>query len=338
MKQIVITKAGGPEVLQLKEVKTVNPKPAEVQIDVRAAGVNFADILARKGMYPDAPKIPCVVGYEVAGVVSAIGENVDSSWMGKEVLALTRFHGYADTVNVPVSQVYEKPQNLSFEQAAAIPVVYVTAWQLLVSMGGLKPGETVLVHNAGGGVGLAALDIIKHIGGRAIGTASAGKHNVLKERGYDNLIDYRTQDWFDKVMKHTDNKGVELIIDPIGGEHWKKSYKALRATGRLGMFGISSATEASGGRLLGLLKVVLSMPKFSPISLMNDNRSVFGVNLGHMWHEPEMVRVWFEAILNGAREGWIRPHVDKVIKFEEAAQAHQYIEDRKNIGKVILTP
>ncbi len=338
MKQILITKAGAPDVLQLQEVETPKPKTDQVQIDVRAAGINFADILARKGMYPDAPKIPCVVGYEVSGVVSAVGDNVDESWLGKEVLSLTRFGGYSDVVNVPAHQIFEKPDALTFEQAASIPVVYLTAWQLLVSMGGLQKGETALVHNAGGGVGLAALDIIKHSGGTAIGTASARKHEFLKNRGYDVLIDYRTQDWLAEVMTYTDGKGVELIIDPIGGDNWTKSFKALRATGRLGMFGISSATEAAGGKVFGLLKVVLSMPKFSPIPLMNDNRGVFGVNLGHMWHEPEKVDVWFETILNGVRDGWVRPQVDKVFAFEKAAQAHQYIEDRKNIGKVILVP
>jgi synaptic vesicle membrane protein VAT-1 len=337
MKQIIITKAGSPDVLQLQEKPDPQPKAGELLIRVRAAGINFADILARKGMYPDAPKLPCVVGYEVSGIVESVGEGVDSSWIDKPVIALTRFSGYSDVVVVPEHQVFEKSDKLSFDEAAAIPVNYVTAWQLLVAMGGLEAKETVLVHNAGGGVGLAALDIIKHFGARAIGTASAGKHDFLKQRGYDHLIDYRNQDWSKALQEITDGKGVELIIDPLGGSNWKKSYAALRHTGRLGVFGVSTLTEG-GNKLIGTIKFMLSLPKFNPLSLMNRNRGVFGVNVGHLWHESEKVNQWFGHILNGVEEGWIKPHIDHTFKFEEAGKAHQYIEDRKNIGKVILAP
>jgi len=337
MKQIVITKAGEPKVLKVQEKPDPQPHAHELLIHVRAAGVNFADILARKGIYPDAPKIPCVVGYEVSGVVKEVGDGVDASWLGKPVLALTRFGGYADMVVVPVRQVFEKSQKISFDQAAAIPVNYLTAWQLLVAMGGIKPEETVLVHNAGGGVGLAALDIIKHVGAKAIGTASARKHDFLKQRGYDHLIDYRTQDWPAALQEITDGKGVELILDPLGGSNWKKSYAALRHTGRLGMFGVSTLTEG-GSKIFSMIRFLLSLPKFNPLSLMNRNRGVFGVNMGHLWHEPDKVNEWFRQLLIGVEEGWITPHVDRTFKFEEAAEAHQYIEDRQNIGKVILAP
>lgn len=335
MRQIVIPKYGDPDVLQIRESETPPPPTGHLQIRVHAAGINFADILARKGLYPDAPKAPCVVGYEVAGVVQAVGTDRDDSWIGQPVLALTQFGGYSDVVNVPAAQVFEKPEVLSFEQAAGVPVVYLTAWQLLVAMGGLQAGETVLVHNAGGGVGLAALDIIKHIGGTAIGTASRHKHEFLRDRGYDHVIDYRTQDWFKEVMRITDNKGVELIIDPLGSAHWKQDYKALRHTGRLGMFGVSSLTE-SGGKVWNLLKFILSLPRFSPLSLMNHNRSVYGVNIGHLWHESEKVGSWFSSLLQGVNNGWLRPHVDRTFPFEAAAEAHRYIENRKNVGKVVL--
>lgn len=337
MKHIVITKSGAPDVLQVQNKPDPQPKSGELLIRVHAAGINFADILARKGMYPDAPKIPCVVGYEVSGIVEAVGNGVDASWIGKPVIALTRFGGYADVVLVPEHQVFKKSDKLSFGEAAAIPVNYVTAWQLLVAMGGLQEEETVLVHNAGGGVGLAALDIIKHFGGRAIGTASAGKHDFLKHRGYDHLIDYRSRDWSEALLEITDGNGVELIIDPLGGANWKKSYAALRHTGRMGVFGVSTLTEGSN-KYIGMIKFMLSLPKFNPLSLMNRNRGVFGVNVGHLWHEPEKVNKWFSHILRGVEEGWINPHVDRTFKFEEAGLAHQYIEDRKNIGKVILAP
>lgn len=338
MKQIVITGHGGPEKLKLQEAPDPAPGAGAVRIQVKASGINFADILARRGLYPDAPKFPAVVGYEVAGTVNALGSGVNPFWLGAEVFALTRFGGYSDVVVVPVDQVFERPASLGHEQCAAIPVNYLTAWQLLVVMGSLSKEETVLIHNAGGGVGLAAIDIARHVGARIIGTASAGKHAFLKDRGLHEAIDYRTQDWSVTLDTLTQGRGVELIIDPLGGTHWKKSWKALRSTGRLGMFGISAATES---RLLGplrLLPLAVGMPFFHPVSLMNRNRSAFGVNLGHMWHEPAKIRTWMDALLQGVKDGWVRPHVDKAFSFAQAGEAHAYLEARKNIGKVVLRP
>lgn len=338
MKQIFISGHGGPEKLELREAADPSPKEGELRIRVAASGINFADVLARQGLYPDAPKVPCVVGYEVSGTVDAVGPGVDQGWQGKEVFGLTRFGGYADVVTVPANQVFEKPASLSHEQAAAIPVNYLTAWQLLVVMGALSADETVLVHNAGGGVGLAAIDIARHVGATIFGTASPGKHDFLGQRGLHEAIDYRGKDWTQEVDRLTGGKGVELITDPLGGSHWKKSYAALRSTGRLGMFGISSASESKLLGPLKLLKTAAGMPFFHPIPLMNNNRSVFGVNLGHMWHETDKIRVWMEALLRGVADGWVRPHVDSAFSFEQAGEAQAYIEARKNIGKVVLTP
>ena len=339
MKQLTYLKSGGYEVLEVQEVPDLTPKNDEVLIQVKAAGLNFADILARKGQYPDGPKTPCVMGYEVSGIVAEVGPNASKEWIGKEVIALCRFRGQAEQVLVKEMQVYEKPKKLNFEEAAAIPVNYLTAWVLMVTMGGLSPDESILIHNAGGGVGIAALDIAKHIGATTYGTASAGKHKFLAERGLNHAIDYRNKDWFDEIMRLTDKKGVDLIIDPLGGKEWKRSYNALRTTGRLGMFGISVASTNTTGGLgakLSLIKTVLSMPKFSPLSLLDKNRGVFGVNLGHMWHEPEKAKSWMTAILQGVEDGWVQPYVDKTFSLEEAEQAHRYLEERKNIGKVVF--
>ncbi len=338
MQQIFITAAGGPEKLELREAPDPKPAANEMRVRVAAAGINFADILARMGLYPDAPKLPCVVGYEISGTVDAVGEAVDESWLGQEVFGMTRFGGYSDTVVVPEDQLFTKPASLSHEQAAAIPVNYLTAWQLLVVMGSLSVDETVLIHNAGGGVGLAAIDIGRHIGATLVGTASTSKHGFLEERGLHHAIDYRTQDWSVELDRLLEGRGVELITDPLGGSHWKKSYKALRSTGRLGMFGISTASESRLPGPLRLLKIVSGLPLYSPLGLMDKNRSVFGVNMGHLWHETAKIRVWMEALLQGIDEGWVRPHVDQAFSFEQAGDAHAYIEARKNIGKVVLTP
>ena len=337
MKQVWISRFGSPDVLQVKEAPDPKPGPGEVLIQVAASGLNFADVLARQGLYPDAPKTPCVVGYEVAGVVTAVGEGVDPSWRGQEVMALTRFGGHASHVVVPLGQFFKKPSSLSFDQAAALPVNYLTAYQLMVAMGGLKKGETVLVHNAGGGVGLAALDFASHIGARAYGTASPRKHAFLRDRGYAKIFDYSSGDWETQVMASTENQGVDLVLDPVGGPQWKKSYRVLGPAGRLGAYGVSSVKPSFMGAL-AFLPLVIGMPWFNFIGLMNSNKSVFGVNLGHMWSASHKVNAWIGEILKGVEEGWIKPHVDKVFPLEEAAKAHQYLSDRKNIGKVILKP
>src|SRR2546421_1796549 len=260
MRAIVTTANGDVRVMKVEQRADPQPQTGQVLIRVKAAGLNFADILARQGLYPDGPPKPCVMGYEVSGIVDAVGDGVDPSIIGKAVIAMTRFGGQAELVTVPRAQVFEKPDSLTFEQAAAIPVNYLTAWALLVTMGGLKKDEAVLIHNAGGGVGLAALDIAKHIGAMTYGTASAAKHEFLRQRGLDGAIDYRGQDWLPVLMNLTNNRGVELIIDPLGGSSLKKSYRALRTTGRMGVFGMSTASASGIRGKLRALKALMQTP------------------------------------------------------------------------------
>ena len=229
MRQIWITKFGPPEVLAVKQAPDPEPKPGEVRIRVEASGVNFADIVGRVGLYPDLPPVPVVPGYEVSGHIDAIGADVDTSWIGRDVLAMTRFGGYTDVICVPLQQIFGRPPGMSALEAAALPVNYFTAWQLVVVMGGLKPGETVLVHSAGGGVGIAATQIAKHVGATVIGTASASKHAELRALGVDHLIDYRTEDFEVRARQITQGRGVELILDAIGGELAQKGIPPARA-------------------------------------------------------------------------------------------------------------
>src|SRR6476646_6298742 len=217
MRQVVIARHGGPEVMQVREAPDPVPGDGELRIRVRAAGVNFADILARIGLYPDAPKPPVVVGYEVAGVVDAVGEGVTGLHEGDRVLALTRFGGYADCVVVPVSQAFRFPDRLSDAEAAAVPVTYATAAIALYRMAALSAGEVVLVHNAGGGVGIAATQLARLRRATVIGTASAGKHDALRSFGVEHAIDYRNADVEAEVRQLTRGRGVDVILDPIGG-------------------------------------------------------------------------------------------------------------------------
>ena len=344
MRQVWIPRTGPPDVLDVREAPDPTPGPGEVQVAVEAAGINFADILARQGIYPDAPPLPAVVGYEVAGTVAAVGRGVTAHAPGDPVVALTRFGGYSSQVVVPEAAVFPRPSGMSAEDAAAIPVTYLTAFQMMVVMGSVRPASElggrrvrVLVHGASGGVGTAAADLGLIYGAELFGTASPGKHDYVRERGYDHAIDYRTGDWAVEVMDLTDGEGVDLVLDPIGGEHWRKSLSVLAPSGRVVLYGISAAT---GGGKLGLVKTALRIPwlRFNPLRLISKNHGALGVNVGHLWHRPELVAGWARAVLDHAEAGAVRPHVDRVFSFDQAAEAHQYIEDRKNRGKVLLRP
>jgi len=340
MRQIWITKTGPPETLQVREAPDPSPGRDEVRIRVKASGINFADIMARLGLYPDAPKLPAVVGYEVCGVVDAAGEGVSRFKAGDDVLALCRFGGYTDLIVLPEAQLFLLPQGLSHAQGAAIPVNYLTAYQMLFVMGAIKAGERVLVHSAGGGVGFAAIDLCAIADAEVIGAASAAKHAALQARGVRHCIDPRTQDFEAEVKRITRGKGVEIILDAVGGKSWAKGLRCLRKTGRLVVFGFSSAATGKKPNPLSALRNLLRVPwlKVNPMSLMSENKAVLGVNVGHLWDEPEMVRGWMEQIVDWCAQGKIRPTVDREFTFDEAPLAHHHIQDRKNIGKVVLVP
>ena len=338
MRQVWITKAGAPEVLQTKEAPDPQPCAGQMRIRVEAAGVNFADIMGRMGLYPELPATPVVPGYEVAGSVDAVGAGVDGTWLGRDVFALTRFGGYADVVCAPQEQVFARPPGLSAQHAAAIPVNYFTAWQLIMVMGGLKAGDTVLVHSAGGGVGIAALQLAKHIGATVIGTASSAKHSELRSLGVDHLIDYRHEDFETRTLEITGGRGVELALDAVGGDSFKRSYRVLAPTGRLGMFGMSAVAGGKERSIASLFATAVTTPwfQFTPVSLLNANKGVFGVNLGHLWGEVDRIRNWGEQLLDLWTRGVVRPQIAATFGFDEAPDAHHYIQDRRNVGKVLL--
>ncbi len=338
MRQVWIPKVGGPQVLTVREAPDPEPAVGQVRIRVAAAGVNFADIMARMGLYPDAPPLPSVVGYEVAGHIDRVGPGVVGLVPSARVLALTRFGGYSDSIVVPASQVAPMPEGLSFEEAAAIPVNYLTAWLMLVRAGNVRVGEKVLIHAAAGGVGIAALQICRSRGAEVIGTASAGKHQRLRDLGVAHCIDYGTQDFEAEVKRLTAGHGVDIVLDAVGGKSFAKSYRCLAPMGRLFLFGASSFAPGQKRSLLAALRGFLALPAFKSMQLMNDNRGVHGINLGHLWDQAPQLREMLGEILDLVAKGTLRPCVDKTFSFEKAAEAHAYIQDRKNFGKVLLTP
>jgi NADPH:quinone reductase-like Zn-dependent oxidoreductase len=343
MRAVVITEHGGPEVLQVQERPDPPVGPGEVRIAVKAAGINFADTLARTGMYPDSPKVPCVVGYEVAGEVESVGEGVESFKPGDRVFAGTRFNGQAELVTVRKDMVYELPKQLSFEEGAAFPVNYATAQAGLVVMGGLKEGERVLIHAAAGGVGISATQIAKRIGAEVFGTASASKHDAIREQGVDHPIDYRSQDFAEEVRRITGGEGIDVALDALGPSSFRKDYELLRAGGRLIMYGASEVQSGEKRSIPTALRTLAkspfaSMPWWKGLGVMNENKGVFGLNMLSWWDREGNIDRAIEPLIPALQKGDLKPVVAEAFPFDQAPEAHRFISERRNVGKVVLVP
>jgi NADPH:quinone reductase-like Zn-dependent oxidoreductase len=344
MRAVVVTETGPPDVLQVQERPDPPVGAGEARIAVKAAGINFADTMARIGMYPDAPKLPCVLGYEVAGDVESVGEGVEGLAAGDRVIAGTRFNGQAELVTVPAEQVIPMPGGVSYEEGAAFPVNYGTAYAALVIMGGLKADERVLIHAAAGGVGIAATQIAKAIGADIFGTASGSKHDAIRKQGVDHPIDYRATDFEDEVRRLTQDEGVDVIMDALGPTSFRKDYRLLRQGGRLIMYGASELQTGSGKRdLLGAVRSLTRMPTatmpwWKSIGVMNENKGVFGLNMLSWWDREGGLDRVTEPLLEAFGKGELKPVVAEAFPFDRAPDAHRFIEERRNIGKVVLVP
>ncbi len=339
MRAIVIPRYGTASVLEVRDLPDPIPREREVRIAVRAAGLNFSAASARQGLYPEAPPNPAVVGYEVAGTVEALGPQATGFALGDRVWALCRFGGHAELVCTPTMLVRHLSPTLGFEEAAAIPVVYATARLLVTDYGHVRPHDRVLIHMAAGGVGLAALQLCRQIPNVTVfGTASAAKHDSLRAHGLDHPIDYRTLDFESEVRRLTGGEGVDVILDPMGGGHWKKNYRLLAPLGRLVVFGLANATRPGTRSLLKAAAQLVQAPRWSPLTLMNDNRAVMGLNLGNLFDRPRLIQAGLGSLAQGIEDRIIRPALDRVYAFSDAAAAHLRIEERLNVGKVVLVP
>jgi len=339
MRAVWITRSGGPEVLEVRQSPDPVPGAGEVRIRVHAAGLNFAEVMARQGLYPDAPKPPCVVGYEVAGVVDAVGPGVDGDAVGRRVLALVRFGGHAELVCAAAAQVVELPEPLGFAEAAAIPVNYLTAFHMLFRVANVRSGQRVLVHMAAGGVGIAVLQLCRTVPGVVtFGTASAAKHDILREEGCTHPVDYRTEDYVARVLDLTGGEGVDLVLDPLGGRDWKRGLRLLRPVGQLIAYGFANLAGGDRRSLTRLAGQLTGVPVLTPLGLMDRNRTVSGVNLGHLWDRPDLLREELDALMARWHSGDIKPRIDGVYPFERAADAHRRLTERRNVGKVVLVP
>jgi len=337
MRRVWITRPGPPEVLQVREEPDPEPKANEVRIRARACGINFADLMTRVGLYPDAPKIPCVIGYELAGVVDQVGKDVTTLHEGDRVMAVPYFGGYTDTLCIAAEQVFHLPEKMTFEEGAALPVVYGTAYNMMLFCGNLREGSTILLHSAAGGVGLAAIDIAKTRKCTVIGIASASKHAFLNERGCQHTI-ANEEDYVAKTREIVGDKGVDLVLDPVGGKSWKEGFDLLAPCGRMVCFGFSAAAAGKTRSLWTAATNFLRVPKFSPMQLMDTNRTVSGTNMAHLFSRLDLLKSSFEELMKMYERGEVRPFVDKSFKFDDAPAAHHHIHDRKARGKVLLVP
>lgn len=343
MRAIVIARHGGPEVLRVEERPDPAVRPGEVRVAVRAAGINFADLMARSGMYPDAPPPPCVIGYEVAGEVESVGDGVDSVSEGDRVLAATRFGGYAERVSVPARQALPLPKQVSFEQGAAFPVNYGTAYAALVIMGGLREGDRVLIQSAGGGVGIAATQIARARGAEVFATASAAKHEAIRGQGVDHAIDYRSQDFEEEVMRITGGEGVDVVIDALGPESFRKDYRLLRQGGRMIMYGLADVQTGDRRNIPALLRNLARMPFatlpwWKSLAVMKENKGIFGLNMLDWWDREGNLDRLIEPLTAGFRAGELSPIVAETFPFDRAGDAHTFLQERRNVGKVVLAP
>ncbi len=332
MRSVVITKHGGPGVFEVQERPDPELGPGQVRIAVAAAGINFADVMARIGLYADAPKPPCVVGYEVAGTILELGDGVEGLAHGQRVVAGTQFGGYASQVVVPANDVVALPDELTFEQGAAIPVNYSTAWAGLVGYGSLQRGERVLVHSAGGGVGIAATQIAKRYGAEVYGTASPGKHERIKELGVDHALDYTRKGWDSGLPK------FDVIMDAVGGRSFRRGYELLRPGGRLVAFGASSVVSGERRNLVTALRAVAQMPRFNMVKQMSESKTVIGLNMLSLWKDRGTLEPWIAPLRELIADGTVAPVVAGHFSFEEAGAAQNMITERRNVGKVVLTP
>jgi NADPH:quinone reductase-like Zn-dependent oxidoreductase len=335
MRKIIYPKAGPPEVMWIVDAHDLKAGPGEVVVRVHRSGINFADLMMRLGIYDTAPPFPFTPGWEVAGTVMAVGEAVEGLEPGQRVVAFTNFEGYAEQALVKHEHLLRLSDDVSLDAAAAMPVTYLTAFHMLVHLGNIQTGETVLVHHAAGGVGTAAAQIAKVYGaGRIFGVASSPKKEFVEEHGM-TFIDRDGEDFVAAVKRETEGIGVHHALDPVGGPHLKRSFKALRQGGKLYAFGGSTFVPGPTFSRLKALVQLIRTPRFNPMKLIGGNRAIFGVHIGRSKDFTRMKKHMLQLmeLLNSQK---IAPVVDRVFPFERVAEAHHYMHARKNRGKVLL--
>ena len=333
---------GGHERLVVEEHPRPEAGPGEIRVEVAAAGINFADCLIRMGLYKssrDQVGWPVTPGFEVAGRVAAVGAEVDDLEPGDRVLAVTRFGGYATEIVIPRAQAFRLPGGLDMKRAAAFPSAFLTAWYALLELAHPRPGESMLVHSASGGVGGALVQLGKVAGCRVVGVVG-GRHKVetARELGADEVIDRSAEELWPAVERLAP-EGFHLIFDANGVDTLWQSYRHLGRPGKLVVYGFHTmlAKGASRPSWPRLLLAWLRTPRFDPLRMTNSNRSVLAFNLSYLHRETERLREAMTLLLGWLEEGRIVPPPVRTFPLERVAEAHREIESGRTVGKLVLT-
>ncbi|XP_028311493.1 synaptic vesicle membrane protein VAT-1 homolog [Gouania willdenowi] len=335
---LVLTGYGGYDKVKL-QVKKGKPvvKPGEVLVRVKACGLNFADLMARQGLYDRLPSPPVSPGMECSGVVEAVGDEVIDRKVGDKVMVLNRFGLWQELAVVRASHTFLMPEGMDFKEAAALPVNYITAYMMLFDFGNLRPNHNVLIHAAAGGVGIAATQLCKTVKDVTVfGTASASKHEAISQGGVTHTIDYRTKDYVEEVRKISP-KGLDIILDPLGGSDTHKAYNLLKPMGKLITYGAANMLAGQKKNLLAVAKNWYHQFSIHTLSLIQGNKSVCGFHLGYLDEETELITQTMNTILDLYKQGKIKPHIDSTWHLEQVGDAMRKMQERNNIGKVILT-
>lgn len=336
---VLIERHGPPEALVEREVPLRDPAPGEVHLRVEAAGVNFADLLMRAGLYGTVPPRPYSPGFEVAGRVARVGPGVSGWREGDAAVALLRHGGYARDAIVRARGLFRYPESLTPVEAAAVPVVFLTAWVCLFEAARARQGETVLVLGAGGGVGTAAVQLAVGGGTRVVGTAGTARKRdfVTAELGADACFDSRGE-WEREVEAHLGPRGVDVALDPVGGAATRACRRLLAPLGRLVFYGLSRALPGRRRRWPAAALAWLRTPRFHPLSLVEPNVGLFGVHLLHLEGKEDVLVRGAREIFRRVETGDVRPILDRTFPLdrEGAAEAHAYLHARRNLGKVVL--
>ena len=335
---------GGPEVLRAYRRELPGLASGQAMVRVEAAGVSFAEVQMLKGRYFNQPKFPFVPGYDLVGIVEGVGEGVDEGLLGKRVAALTETGAWADLVALDAETLATVPDGLESADAVAAITNGVTAWQMLHRAAKVRPGQVVVVHGASGGVGTLLVQLARLAGAEVIGTASASKHDAIRAQGVQHAIDYRSQDFEQEIRRMTGGEGVDVIMDATGPTNFRKDYRLLREGGRLIMYGLTEASTGTGRDMRKLLSSLVRMPFatvpwWKSLQLMSENKGVFGLNM-LAWQDREGLDRVLEPLSKELEAGTISidPVVAEAFPFERAGEAHRFIAERKNIGKVVLVP
>lgn len=326
MRAIEVTEYGSPTVLRTTNRPQLHPSDHELCIEVVAAGVNFADIMHRRGTYPSGPAPPYIPGFEVSGVVDAVGAGITQFGVGDRVVSYVAggTGGYAEYALVEPNHTFRVPEDLPLHEAVAVPIQFLTAHNCLFEWGGLDAGDRVLIHAAAGGVGTAAVQLALEAGAEVFGTASTEtKLDRIRSLGCDHCLNYAEISFVDAITHRTDGEGVDLVLDGVGGSVHHNSLKVLAPFGRLVAYGVASGEGT----------------QLNPSGLLTKNLQVYGYHYGSALAEvPERVLGPSESILQQLSNGTIDVILDDTILLEQAAMAHQRLENRENVGKIVLQP